>query len=63
MGETVRELLEKFEALEPADRQEAAAEILRRAMGKDDVSDKGYEELGAAILGMYDAEEGESAKN
>ena len=49
MTTTSRELLASFDTLEPAEKQEVAAEILHRTMGHDGIDDSAFVELGAAL--------------
>ncbi|MCL2639550.1 MAG: hypothetical protein FWD53_01765 [Phycisphaerales bacterium] len=60
MSAIARELLKTFESLDPEDRQEVAAEILRRSAGRwgaGDLQDETYVELARDIFEMYDKEE------
>ena len=61
MTETARDLLDAFEALDPIDRQEVVAEILRRSAGANGLSDESFDELAAELFRGYDAEESASA--
>jgi hypothetical protein len=56
MTEAARELLRTFDALAPADQEEVAAEILRRA-SSDDLPDAALHELADELFRSYDAEE------
>jgi len=57
MTATARDVVTAFEALSPAEQQQVAAEILRRAAPADDLSAAGLEELAAELFRSYDAEE------
>jgi hypothetical protein len=57
MSSAARELLVTFEALDPAERQEVAAEILRRAMGSGELDEAAYDELSRGIFNLYEKEE------
>lgn len=57
MTTTARSLLATFDTLEPAEKQQVAAEILRRSAGVNGVPDKTFDELAAELFRGYDAEE------
>ena len=57
MTVTAKGLLAAFENLEPADRQEVAAEILRRTAGAGEIPDSAFEQLADELFVSYDAEE------
>jgi hypothetical protein len=57
MTTAAQHLLQAFEALDPAERREVAAEILRRAAGSGDMASGAYEEAAAEVFRGYDAEE------
>jgi len=61
MTEAARELLMTFDALGPADQDEVAAEIYRRASRSDDLAEDGLHELASELFRSYDAEEAEHA--
>ena len=63
MGSMAKELLETFEKLEPAERQEVAAEILRRAAGSGDLEMGAYGEIARDLFEMYEKEESDGGKN
>ncbi len=56
MTEAARELLDAFDALSPADREQVALEILRRTTGGD-LPDAALDELADELFRSYDAEE------
>ena len=57
MTDSARELLLTFDALAPADQEDVAAEILRRAVPSDDLSEDALHELADELFRGYDAEE------
>ena len=58
MSETVRHLLELFDALPEPDKQSAVAEILRRSPpGEDDIPGSGLDALADERFAALDAEE------
>jgi hypothetical protein len=57
MTQTARDVLSAFEALAASDKQEVAAEILRRSAGRDELSAEIFDELAAEVFRAYDAEE------
>ena len=57
MTQAALELLMTFDALAPSDQEEVAAEILRRALPSDDLSEDGLHELADELFRGYDAEE------
>ena len=64
MSAIAKELLKTFESLDPEDRQEVVAEILRcsarekgEKWGAGDLEDETYVELARDIFEMYDKEE------
>jgi hypothetical protein len=57
MTATAHELLAAFESLEPEDKQEVAAEILRRSAGTGDLSGEAFDELAADLFQNYEVEE------
>lgn len=60
MTAAVRELMSSFEALSAAEKQEAAAEILRRVpFGCENLSDECLTELADGLFQALDAEEEE----
>ena len=61
MTATAQKLLAAFDALQPDDQQQVAAEILRRTAGAGDLPDTGLDELAAELFRAYDAEEGARA--
>ena len=61
MTVTARDLLAAFDALPPTDKQEVAAEILRRSAETGDLPDEALEELAAEVFRGYDAEEAAGA--
>jgi hypothetical protein len=52
-----RDLLEAFDWLPPAEKQQIAAEILRRSVGPDDISEAALHELTAELFHGYDNED------
>ena len=61
MTEAVRDLLRAFEALAPAEQNQAAAEILRRWTPDETLPDAALDELAAELFRGYDAEEAAGA--
>ena len=61
MTVAARKLLDAFEALAPPEKQEVAAEILRRSAGIEFVPDASLEEMAAEVFGVYEAEESTGA--
>ena len=61
MTEAARELLVTFDALSCADQEEVAAQILRRAVPSDDLSEDALHELADELFCGYDAEEAADA--
>jgi hypothetical protein len=57
MTETVRDLLRAFDALSPAEQNQAAAEILRRWVPGEGLPETALDELAAELFRAYDAEE------
>jgi hypothetical protein len=57
MTTAVRVLLESFDALSEAERQEAAVEILRRVTPEGELSDQALVETADELFRMLDAEE------
>jgi len=57
MTTAVRDLLATFDTLSPDDRQQAAAEILRRTAATHDLPETALDELAAELFRSYDAEE------
>ena len=57
MTAPVRRLLDLFDALPDPDKQAAAAAILRRLPGEDDISSAGFDELADELFAALDAEE------
>jgi hypothetical protein len=62
MTATAHDVLTAFEALPPAERQEVAAEILRRSAGTGDLSEAALDELADEVFRAYDAQEAKSAQ-
>ena len=54
---TARELLAAFDALPLPERQQAAAEIMRRAISSDDLPEAALHQLADELFRSYDAEE------
>lgn len=63
MNQTVRSLLQAFDALPPADKREVAVEILRRTTSGDELPDDAFDELAAEVFRGYDAEESANASS
>ena len=63
MTETARDVLTAFDALDPADKRQVAAEILRRSAGQDDLPNQAFDELAAEVFRGYDAEEAAGAND
>ena len=61
MTATARNLLDAFDTLDPAEKQQVAAETLRRSPGVDGVSDETFDELAAELFRGCDAEEAAGA--
>ena len=57
MTATARDLLSAFEGLDPAEKQQVAAEILRRSAGTDGISDEAFDQIASEVFRAYDAEE------
>ena len=57
MTANARELIAAFDALPPSERQQVAAEILRRSAATNDLSEAGLDELADELFRGYDAEE------
>lgn len=57
MTETVRDLLRAFDALSPEEQKQMAAEILRRCIPDEGLSDAALDELATELFRGYDAEE------
>jgi hypothetical protein len=57
MTQAARELLRAFDALPAVDRQEVAAEILRRAGALEDMPEAALHEVADELFRSYDAEE------
>lgn len=63
MTATARNLLDAFDTLAPAEKQQVAAEILRRSVGANGVPDATFDELAAELFRGYDAEEAAGAEH
>ncbi len=61
MTTTARDLLDAFEALDPIDKQEVVAEILRRSSGPNGLSDEAFDAVALELFQGYDAEESADA--
>ena len=57
MSDALRQLLDLFDALPDAEKQAAAAEILRRAPTGGDVPESALDGLAAELFAALDAEE------
>ncbi|HWG41927.1 MAG TPA: hypothetical protein VN688_04005 [Gemmataceae bacterium] len=57
MTDTVRDLLQAFDALLPAEKNQIAAEILRRCSPDEGLPDAALDELAIELFRSYDAEE------
>jgi hypothetical protein len=57
MSDSVRDLLQVFDALPPSEQHEMAAEILRRCIPRNGIPDTALDELAAELFRGYDAEE------
>jgi hypothetical protein len=57
MTQAAHELLTAFDALSPADQQQVAAEILRRAAGSGELPEAALHELADELFRSYEAEE------
>jgi len=63
MTTSARDLLAQFDYLDLIDKQEVAAEILRRVSGTGELPNAGFDELGHELFLAYDSEEAASAKD
>ncbi len=63
MTTSAQQILTAFDGLSPAEQQQVAAEILRRATGTDDLPEEGLNELAAELFRGYDAEEAGRAES
>lgn len=61
MTAPARDLLAAFDALDPVERREVTAEILRRSAGCDGLSEEKLHELAADLFRSYDIEEASGA--
>jgi hypothetical protein len=61
MTTAVNDLLNAFDALEPAEQQRVAVEILRRSAATDELTTETFDELAAELFLGYDAEESSCA--
>jgi hypothetical protein len=61
MTTAARDLLAAFDALDPVEKQQVAAEILRRSAGGDDLTDETFDELATELFRGYDVEEAAGA--
>ena len=61
MTANARDLLAAFDALDPAEQQQVAAEILRRTAGTGDLPEATLDALAAELFRVYDAEEAAGA--
>jgi hypothetical protein len=57
MSTVARDLLNAFDALDPAEKREVAVEILRRSMGAGELPDQAFDDMAAELFVGYDAEE------
>lgn len=57
MTDTVRDLLQAFDALSPDEQKQMAVEILRRCVPDESLPDAALDELAADLFRSYDAEE------
>ncbi len=62
MTAAARDVLNAFEALPALERQQVAAEILRRSAAHDDLPEETLHELAAELFRQYDAEEAARAE-
>jgi hypothetical protein len=63
MTTAARQLLAAFEALDPADKQEVAAHILRRVSAGSDLQDDAFDELAGELFRRYETEESSRAND
>jgi len=56
-------IIASFEALEPVEKQQVAAEILRRSAGVDELTGETFDELAAELFQSYDDEEAARAND
>ena len=63
MAADARDVLTAFDALDPDEKQQVAAEILRRSAGVDDLPDEAFDGLAAELFRGYDAEEATGANH
>lgn len=61
MTVTAHDLLVAFDTLDPAEKQQVAAEILLRSAGVADVQVEALDELAAELFQVYEAEEAADA--
>ncbi len=61
MTTRARDLVDSFNALSPADKQQVAAEILRRSVSAKELPDEAFDQLAAEVFQSYDAEEATGA--
>jgi hypothetical protein len=55
--------LNAFDALEPTEQQSVAAEILRRSVAEDELTNETFDMLAAEVFRSYDAEESSGANS
>jgi hypothetical protein len=63
MTTTAHNLLNAFDALDPAEQHRVAAEILRRSAAVGELADEAFDELAAEVFRGYDAEESSVGKS
>jgi hypothetical protein len=63
MTSPVRDLLAAFDSLGASEKQQVAAEILRRSAGVGELPDEVFDDLAAELFQEYDAEEAAGANS
>ena len=63
MSTDAHNLLNAFDALDPAEQQRVAVEILRRSAATDELTSETFDELAAEVFQNYDAEESSGAES
>jgi hypothetical protein len=61
MSSDAQNLINAFELLPQDEQQLVAAEILRRSVSKDELTDENFDSLAAEVFQLYDAEESSGA--
>ena len=63
MTTSAHNVLNAFEALEPAEQQCVVVEILRRSVTMDELTEQTFNTLAAEVFQSYDAEESSGAES